>query len=271
MLNKKAYSNIKILLLDIETAPILAHVWSLWDENVGLNQIETDWHILAWAAKWLGDPPNKAMYRDQSNAAVVENDKRILKPLWKLLNDADIVITHNGVKFDHKKINARFVHWGFKPPSSFITVDTYQIARRKFAFTSNKLEYLAQHLGTTKRKLTKRKYNGFELWKECLAGNKSAWAEMRKYNILDILVLEEIFEKLIPWLPQYNINMFMPVEESRCNVCGNYSLIKNGFRYKLKGKYQRYQCADCGASVVDSVNLLSPKKRKSLRTNEPAT
>ena len=91
----------KVLFFDIETAPILAYSWGIWDQNIGLNQIKEDWFILSWSAKWLGD--DKIMYMDQRNARRVNNDKKLLKAVWKLLDDADIVVTQNGKSFDQKK------------------------------------------------------------------------------------------------------------------------------------------------------------------------
>src|ERR1700722_10331801 len=144
---------IKVLLFDIETAPIIGYVWGLWDQTVGLNQIKSDWHLLSWSAKWLDDPASKVMYMDQRNEKNIENDKNILKALWKLLDAADVVITQNGIRFDSKKVNARFILNGMKPPSSYKHIDTCKIASRVFGFTSNKLEYLTDKLNTKYKKL----------------------------------------------------------------------------------------------------------------------
>ena len=143
----------KVLIYDIETAPIVAHVWSLWKNDVGLNQIQSDWHLLSWSAKWLDDPPSKIMYADQRAKRNIQDDKKLLKGIWDLLNECDIVITQNGKKFDQKKLNARFILNGFQPPSSYKHIDTCEIARRHFAFTSNKLQYLTDNLCKKYKKL----------------------------------------------------------------------------------------------------------------------
>src|SRR5438270_11647207 len=129
----------KVLIFDIETKPMLGYVWSLWENNVSLDQLHSDWSVLSWSAKWLGDKPNQIMYADQRNAKNIDDDKRILKQIWQLLDEADIVITQNGKAFDHKKLNARFILQGLKPPSSYRIIDTMIIAKKHFAFTSNKL------------------------------------------------------------------------------------------------------------------------------------
>src|ERR1700688_513244 len=158
----------KVLVLDIETAPIVAHVWGLFDQNIGLNQVKSDWHILSFSAKWLGDSPNKIIYMDQQNSKNIEDDRKLLQKIWELLDECDILLTQNGKKFDHKKINARFVINGMQPPNSYKHIDTLVLAKKHFGFTSNKLEYMSDKLCVKYKKQTKRKFAGFELWKECL-------------------------------------------------------------------------------------------------------
>lgn len=253
----------KVLIYDIETAPILSYVWGLWDNNVALNQIASDWHILSWSAKWLGDPPSKVMYMDQRGAKNIEDDKDILKKIWLLLDEADIVITQNGKNFDQKKLNARFIMHGFQPPSSYKHIDTKQIAQKHFGFTSLKLEYMTDKLCVKYKKLKHNKYPGFELWRECLSGNLDAWKEMERYNKHDVLALEELYTKLTPWDNRINFSLYDDSTASECR-CGG-SFIKNGFYYTNVAKYQRYKCKLCGTESRDRQNLLSDDKKQSLK------
>ncbi len=248
----------KVLLWDVETAPLSADVWKLWDNNVGLNQIGKDWYILSWAAKWLGE--TQVFYEDQSESRNVEDDKKILKGIWKLLDSADIVVTHNGIRFDKKKINARFILNGMQPPSSYREIDTLTIVKKHFAFTSNKLEYLTNKLCKIK-KLSHKKFPGHTLWSECIKGNPSAWAEMRRYNIQDTKCLQELLYFLLPWQP-FNFNLYSDDLSNTCS-CGNRPH-KKGFYWTETGKYQRYRCHKCGAESRGSKNLLSKGKLKSL-------
>lgn len=265
MSRKRRKQGPKILFLDIETAPILAYVWNLWDQDVGLNQIKSDWFILAWAAKWLGDPASKIIYRDQSRAKNIEDDSQILREMWKLLDEADIIVTQNGKAFDEKKLNARFILNGMKPPSSFKHIDTAQIAKKKFAFTSNRLEYMTDKLCTKYKKQKHLKFSGFELWKECLAGNKKAWKEMEKYNKYDVLSLEELYKKLIPWDNSINFSIYYEDSLDRICSCGSKRFKKNGIKYTSVGKYQRYKCLDCGSEISGRSNLLSKEKKRSFQ------
>ncbi len=238
----------KVLIFDIETAPITAQVWGLRDQNIGLNQITEDWYVLSWAAKWLGDPASKVMYQDQSKAKDIRNDKALLKGMWELLNEADIVITQFGTGFDSPKLNARFIMQGIQPPSHYQHLDTYRIAKRVFAFTSNKLEYLTDKLCVKYKKLAHKKFPGMTLWNECRKGNKDAWAEMKKYNIHDVLSTEELYIKLRAWAPETMAKAFVPDTLRDCAVCGACgSVYGNGTRMIKSKRYQRLTCNKCGS------------------------
>lgn len=261
----------RVLLFDIETAPIIAHVWGLWENNVALNQVVSDWHVLSWSAKWLDDPPEKVMYMDQRNARHIEDDTKILEGIWDLLNETDIVITQNGKSFDRKKLNARFILKkirGGHPPGSFKHIDTKVIASNIFGFTSNRLEYMTDKLCTKYKKLKHTKFPGHEMWTQCLAGNLEAWKEMEKYNKYDVLALEELYHVLIPWDNSLNFNLYHDGLDNVCK-CGSTSFAKNGFYYSSSGKYQKHKCKSCGAEHRDKENLFSKEKRASLKMATP--
>jgi len=254
----------KVLIFDIETAPIKAYVWSLWNNDVGLNQVVSDWHVLSWSAKWLDDGPEDVMYEDQRSAKNIEDDTKILSSIWTLLDEADVVITQNGIKFDRKKLNARFIIQGFLPPSSYKHIDTLQIAKKHFAFTSNRLGYMSDKLCTQYQKLDHGKFAGFKMWDECLKGNLKAWQEMEKYNKYDVLSLEELYKKLMPWDNTVNFNLYHDKDAYICH-CGSTEFRKSGFYYTASGKFQRYTCKSCGAETRSGDNLFSKEKKKSLR------
>lgn len=254
----------KILVLDIETLPIISYTWGTFDQNVALNQIKEDWSILSYAAKFLGS--DKIFYGDVRNEKNVRNDKKLLADLWELLDQADIVLGQNSKRFDVKKIKARLILNGFTPPSSFRQIDTMILAKRHFAFTSNKLEYMTKNLCTTNKKISHAKFGGFELWKACMEGNKEAYKELREYNVADILSTEELFFKLAPWDSSINLSVYSDNLDftHRC-FCGSEDFKKHGFVYSNSGKFQRFICNSCGNESRSSENLLIKEKRKSLR------
>lgn len=251
---------VKTTILDIETASIQAYVWGLWQQNVGLNMIKEDWRILSVATKQLGDPEVTYLEARQAN-----QEKKLLRKLWHTLNDSDIVVAHNGKKFDIKKINARLIAHGFGPYSPVKIVDTLLEVRKVAAFTSNKLEYLTDLL-TSEKKLKHSKFPGFELWRQCLANNPEAWAEMKEYNIQDIVSLEELYIKLRPWMAEHpNLGNFEQGDEEStpvCPKCGGKHMHKRGIQRTQVGQYQRYQCKDCGGWSRGRKMLLTVKERQ---------
>lgn len=251
----------RILLLDIETSPIIAYAWGLFDINIGLNQIKEDWNILSFSAKWLGE--KKMHYYDLRNSKVTD-DRKLLKPLLKLLNEADIVVTQNGKRFDIRKINARLIINNMPCPSPFRQIDTLTLAKKHFGFTSNKLEYMTAKLCKKYRKSSHRKFPGMLLWTECLAGNVEAWKEMEDYNNADVLSLQELYNRFAPWGTGITFSVYNDSTLEACN-CGSTAFTKRGYNYSNNGKYQRFQCNSCHAWTSSKENLLTKEKRKSLR------
>lgn len=185
----------KVLYLDIETKPIKAWIWGTFNQNIPLNMIIEDWSVLSWSAKWANSSESEIIYKDNRSKKgdKLMNDKQLLKPLWKLMDEADIIIGQNSDRFDLPKLNARFIENGLGCPSEFQTIDTWKMASSKFGFTSNKLEYMSKKLNKKYKKQDHREFSGFELWDQCIKGNKKAWSCMEKYNKYDVLALEELF------------------------------------------------------------------------------
>jgi len=250
----------KILFIDIELKPILAQVWALWDQNVGLNQIQEDWSILSYCAKWKGS--DEVIYEDLQGSEDFEDDSKLLSNLWKLLNEADIVVGQNSKRFDVKKINSRLVLNGYPKPSTFRQIDTMLIAKAQFGFTSNKLQYMTDKLCTKYKKLDHGKFAGHLLWSECMKGNPEAWSEMRDYNINDVLSLEELYDILSSWdstLPNFDVYVDEILDMSVWE--------EDGFHYSNIGKYKRYRNKITGQQKRSRVNLLSKDKRDSMLAN----
>jgi uncharacterized protein YprB with RNaseH-like and TPR domain len=243
----------KILLLDIETAPNLAFVWKLWDENVGLEQLVQSHYILCWAAKWLGE--DKVIFSSRK-----EGKRKMLRKIRDLLNEADAVVHYNGVKFDIPHINRELFTNGFKPPAPYKQIDLLQTVKYKFKFASNKLQHVASELGIGE----KVKHSGFSLWVGCIKNDEASWEEMQKYNIQDVLLLEKLYVILLPWIKNHaNHNLYSGnVGHRVCPNCGSTHLHKRGFYNTLASTYQRFKCKDCGTWSRDNVIL----NRKAYKT-----
>lgn len=233
----------KILLIDLETAPNIGAYFSLWDEgNILWN--EKYWYILCFAYKYLGEkethivalPDFKTWKKDK------ENDEELVKKLWELFDKADIIIAQNGDAFDVKKANARFIKWRLEPPSFYQTIDTLRIARRYFKFDSNKLDDLGDYLGIGRKLRTEK-----GLWRDCMKGDKHAWDMMKKYNQMDVILLEKVYYKLRGWDSSHpNMNLIYG-GIFNCRVCHSNYVTKRGFGRNKTTVYQKYQCMNCGA------------------------
>jgi len=234
----------KILLYDIETAPMLVYSFSLRDTYLTPEQIKEDWYLLSWSAQWLGSPDSEIMYQDLRHSRDPRNDKPLLKSIHKLIDEADIVIFHNGKHFDEPRLKARFIQNGLPCPSSTESIDTLTLSR-KFAFSSHKLEYLAEKL-TKERKSSHGKFKGLELWKACMRGDLEAYRELEKYNRQDVRVLREVYKELLKWGVPIDFNKYRDTEGYEC-ACGSTRFNKGGFKFRGSVKYQRYRCVSCGS------------------------
>lgn len=243
---------VRILFLDVETAPNLGWVWGKWQQNV--IQFEKNWHLLSFAYKWANE---KEVHFHGLNeypgyAEDKENDELLMRDLWDILNEADIVIAHNGKTFDLPKINTRFITHGMKPTSPYKIVDTLLIARKVFAFDSNKLDDLARYLGFGK----KLPHEGFHLWHGCMTGDPASWEKMKQYNMHDVSLLEELYYLIRAWdqkPPQVNKGETVV---HACPRCSSHRIQKRGFSYTAKGKKQRFQCLNCSGWYEDSAKVI---------------
>lgn len=235
-------NKLKILFYDIETAPNLSYVWGKYEQDV--IAYEKEWYMLCFAYKWLGEKkvhavslPDFKLYKKDK-----QNDKHVIEKLWELFNEADIVIAHNGDKFDQRKSNARFAYHGLTPPSPYKTIDTKKVAKKYFAFNSNKLDDLGDHLGIGRKIQT----GGFSLWKGCMEGDEKAWKKMIQYNKNDVKLLEDVYLKLRPWITNHpNLNIMLGTDRN-CPNCGSNQLQKRGTYKTNTNVYQQYWCKSCG-------------------------
>lgn len=256
----------RILTIDIETSPNALAGWALFNQNFSLDQIEREWFLLSYTAKWLDS--DEVIYNDMKGKVKTEDDTELLQELWNLFDQADILVGQNHKKFDIKKINARMLMQGItKPYSPVKTEDTLDIAKRKFGFTSNKLAWLSEHLNIKFKKQDHDKFAGYKLWKECMSENVEAWDSMKEYNIFDVLSTEELWLTLRAWDDKsVNFALYLNDDNMMCK-CGSHNLVKEGFAYTSLSKFQQYRCQDCGGFMRGRVNHFTKEKRASLLMN----
>lgn len=253
----------KILLLDIETAPMIVLTWQLFKQHVTEQQIVKDRSILCWCAKWLYDDKIIGS-RVSGSEAVNGEDYSIMQGIHQLLDEADIVITHNGNKFDLPILNSRFIVNGFDPVSPYQSIDTYKVVRKHFGFDSNKLDQIAKHLGIA------RKSNApYKWWYDAVVyGDDGAVQNLFEYCQQDIVVLEEVYTELRPWIKSHpNMNLYIDSDSELCPNCGSDDLNWKGFYYTTVNKYRAFQCNSCGAIGRSRFTSIPKDRRKIIVTS----
>ncbi len=236
--------NVKVLLFDIETAPVLAFTWSLYPNAIPTEMVHRDWFMFSWSAKWLFED-GVMSYVLTPEEATEGNDERIVRKLWDALNECDIAIGHNLDRFDVRKANARFLNYGLNLPSPYQTIDTLKAARKKFSLTSNRLDYIASVVLGIEGKMETPK----GLWKKCYLGDSESLETMRLYCDKDVAVLEDVYLALRPYIqPHPNIGLLDTHNSTCCPSCGSHNLINTNTPYRTYvNEYESLRCGDCGS------------------------
>lgn len=239
----------RMLFLDIETRPNLGYFWRLYDENIGVNQLVDEHQLLCFAGKWLGADIEFYSAHEHGKEAMVYEAHR-------MLDEADVILHWNGKKFDIPHLNREFVLMGLEPPSNFKQIDLMMVARSRFKFASNKLQHVSKALGLE----GKFEHEGFELWVKCMAGEEEAWRTMQKYNQQDVLLLEQIYEIVLPWISNHpSVPLYRGA--GQCPNCGSDNISSHGKAYTSVRTYERFKCKNCGAwmrgnKYIDSTGLM---------------
>ncbi len=232
----------KVLIIDIETTPLQAHTWHTGKQRIGYQQIINEWFMLSYSCKWLFESkifgsvltPTEAKNKD---------DSRIVRELWKYFDQADILIGHNALNFDVPKAQTRFLMHKLAPPSPFQVIDTLKIAQKNFRLSSNKLDYIGE-LMLNDRKL----HTDFSLWLRCMDGEGEALEEMLTYNKKDVLLEEEAYVFLRPYMKSHpNMAIYQESIEPSCPTCGSANIDECGHYTTSVNRYLAFRCKDCGA------------------------
>ena len=235
-----------VIFFDIENGPSLGYFWGkLWETSI--LRVTQPWFMLSFSYKRLGEKkvythalPDYKNYKKHK-----EDDRALLKDLHKLFDEADVLIAHNGDRFDIRKANARFIVNGLPPPKPYKTIDTLKVARRHFQFESNKLGDLGALLGLGKKLV----HTGFDLWARCMAGDKKAWNLMCRYNRRDIVLLERVYHKLKPYMVNHpDLRLYAEAPDApECPTCQSPHVTRQGTKVSRTRKYRQYKCQDCAS------------------------
>ena len=224
----------KVLTLDIETSPATALGFSLKPDYISPNQVLEHSRVLCFAAKWQHE--KQVLFYDER-----QGRKAMVEAAWRLLDEADVVVGYNHVRFDIPHLHREMVELGYGPPSPAVDVDLLTEVRKHFRFMSNKLGAVLDCLGLD----AKEDPGGFDTWKGVLAGDEAAWKRMAHYCKADVQVTENLLTYLQPWLRLPHAGLFTG-DLHGCYSCGAQTLTPDGIARTRTTAYLRLVCA-CGA------------------------
>src|SRR3990167_3336562 len=129
----------KVLFINIETSPNLG--WGYGKYETTFIKYEKEWVIMCFGYKWLGG----------KTEVVRGPEHHMVEHIRRLLDEADVVIAHNGDKFDLRKINTRIAYYSIQPPSKYKSIDTLKKVRKHFGLNSNSLGDVGEYFGLGKK------------------------------------------------------------------------------------------------------------------------
>lgn len=241
------FNKTKILYLDIETAPNIGWFWGCsFKTSITPEQIIKERFIIMVSYKWKG---NKKVHNLSVNLRDM-SDKKVLSKLAKVLEKADLVVTHNGDRFDLKWINTRMLYHGLQPIQQYKSEDTLKIAKKYFNFQSNRLNYIANLLGIGNKLDT----GGIRLWLDIVLEKcPKALKKMIRYCDQDVRLLERVHNALSHYhKPAINLS---GTGLLGCLRCENPRMTTNGITTLASGtQQQRLRCLKCGSSKTIPYN-----------------
>jgi len=82
-----------------------------------------------------------------------------------------------------------------------------------------------------------------------MAGDAKAWATMRKYNMFDVVITEQLYDIILPWIDGHPNKALYDGDVSKpvCQRCGSTKLTRQGFAYTALAAYQQWKCGGCGS------------------------
>lgn len=233
----------RVLTIDIETTPNLVWKWGdLWrPESANLQMLVAPTRTICVAGKWLDE--RKVMFASEWK----DGADAMIARVHSWLEEADVVVHFNGIRFDIPHINREIATRHLMRPSPYKHVDLKNVVQQNFNFPSSKLAYVAPALHLEEKMET----GGFGLWIDSMAGDDKARRKMEKYNKQDVRTTEQLFLELRDqgWLtgklPHAALVPGSGLYLGSCPHCGSDWRQKRGYHYTPTARFPKYQCMDC--------------------------
>jgi DNA polymerase elongation subunit (family B) len=227
------------LFFDIETSPNIGLFWEAgYKKNIDYSNIIKERAIICICYKWEDE---KEVYSLQWDSK--QSDKAMLLKFIEVANVANELVGHNGDKFDLAWIRTRCLFHGIEMFPRYVTIDTLKVARSKFKFNSNRLNYIADYLGIGQKIKTE-----FSMWRAIvLDNNKKSMEAMVKYCKKDVVLLEKVFKHLRGHMePKTHYGVLYGHDRGSCPECGSDDLRRMVRRTTATGLAKiQYQCNTC--------------------------
>lgn len=237
-------SGARIAILDIErVAGVAEGIWQLKQTGwLQPGQILEPPRTVCFSWKWLGE--------DEIHFAAewAGGHKRMVKKAHRVLDEATHLVGWNSAAFDHKHLRSEILLHGLTPPSPVQDVDLMVVCKRQFSFLSNRMSYIASRLDAG----AKLETGGGDLWRRLGHARgqdlRDARDLMRRYNMQDVALTEELYHLLLPWIPRLNLPAYRPAgtDGPLCPACESSNIQWRGFARTVSRTYRRFQCNECG-------------------------
>lgn len=214
----------------------------IWDiESTNLNASFGTILCIGW--KWYGEKKVHVPTILQHQKRGMLDDKHLVAEFARVFAECDYHVAHYGSRFDLPMINTKLAKYELNPLPPKPMVDTWRVARRELRMHSNRLQALAQYLDVAHQKTP----ISFDDWLNAAHGNKKAMREVVDHCEKDVLVLEEVFAKLRPWVREEpSAALFANIGDMDCTSCGSSHVTRKGFKVSRTRRYQQWQCQTCG-------------------------
>lgn len=209
----------KVLIYDIETSYNIGKFWRCgYNLNINPGDIIHERKIICISYKWLGEKEVYNLAWDKN-----QDDKFLIEQFIEVLNESDMIVAHNGDRYDLKFIKTRALFHRLKMLVDYKQFDTLKLAKKKFMFNSNKLDYISKFLGHTGKIGTNMK-----LWDDIVLHKcPVAMQKMIEYCDEDVVQLEKVFNTLVHWdNPKFHAGVLNGRTKQSSPVSGSYNLEK---------------------------------------------
>jgi len=210
----------RVLIYDIETSPNIGWFWRAgYKLNISPENITKERAIICVSYKWLGEEEVYNLVWDKNQC-----DKFLIENFIVVMNEADMMVAHNGDRFDLKWIKTRALYHGIKGMLiDYKSLDTLKLAKKKFNFNSNRLDYIAKYLGFEGKIKT-----NIALWTDIVfKKDAQALKDMVTYCDEDVRQLENVYCKLVGWeKPKFHAGVMQGKERFSSPINGGYNLEK---------------------------------------------